>query len=84
VPITGDPKNFAQYRFCPLTNQDDHLVWNPFLFTLDLLIPIVDFGNKNRWSLTGVSQWFAAGLIASGWVLATTVAAGLTRLLRRV
>jgi hypothetical protein len=79
----GDPATFAQYRFCPLTNQDDHLVWNPFLFTLDLLIPIVDFGNKNRWAMTGVSQWFASALIAAGWILATTVAAGVTRMLRR-
>ncbi|HEY0805010.1 MAG TPA: hypothetical protein VGD84_08100 [Pseudonocardiaceae bacterium] len=86
VPITvpgGDPATFAQYRFCPITNQDDHLVWNPFLFTLDLLIPIVDFGNKNGWAIGGVSQWFAAGLIAAGWTLATTVAAGVTRALRR-
>jgi hypothetical protein len=83
VPVAGDPAGFAAYRFCPLTNQDDHLVWNPFLFTLDLLIPIVDFGNKNRWALPGVSQWFAAALIAAGWILATTVAAGLTRMLRR-
>jgi hypothetical protein len=86
VPVTvpgGDPSTFAQYRFCPITNQDDHLVWNPFLFTLDLLIPIVDFGNKNRWAIGGVSQWFAAGLIAAGWTLATTVAAGVTRALRR-
>jgi hypothetical protein len=86
VPVTGaggDPASFANYRFCPLTNQDDHLVWNPFLFTLDLLIPIVDFGNKSRWALTGASQWFAAGLIAAGWILATTVAAGVTRMLRR-
>jgi hypothetical protein len=83
VPIAGDPANFARYHFCPMTNQDDHLVWNPFLFTLDLLIPIVDFGNKNRWAMTGVSQWFASALIAAGWILATTVAAGVTRMLRR-
>jgi hypothetical protein len=81
--IASDPPSFAQYRFCPLTNQDDHLVWNPFLFTLDLLIPIVDFGNKNRWALPGTSQWFSAALTVAGWLLATTVAAGLTRLLRR-
>jgi hypothetical protein len=81
--VTGDPTSFAGYRFCPLTNQDDHLVWNPFLFTLDLLIPIVDFGNKNRWALPGASQWFAAALIAAGWLLATTVAAGVTRMVRR-
>ncbi|HEY3608228.1 MAG TPA: hypothetical protein VGL06_12050 [Pseudonocardiaceae bacterium] len=86
MPLTGaagDPASFAGYRFCPITNQDDHLVWNPFLFTLDLLVPIVDFGNKNRWALPGVSQWFSAGLIAAGWILATTVAAGVTRMLRR-
>lgn len=83
VPVAGDPASFAGYRFCPLTNQDDHLVWNPFLFTLDLLIPIVDFGNKNRWALPGLSQWFAAALTAAGWILATTVAAGVTRMLRR-
>jgi hypothetical protein len=83
VVVAGDPATFAGYRFCPLTNQDDHLVWNPFLFTLDLLIPIVDFGNKNRWALGGSSQWFAASLTAAGWVLATTVAAGVTRILRR-
>ncbi len=83
LPMPGDPTSFAGYRFCPLTNQDDHLVWNPFLFTLDLLVPIVDFGNKNRWALPGASQWFSAALIAAGWILATTVAAGVTRMLRR-
>ena len=66
----------------PIDNNDS-LEWNPFLFTLDLLVPIIDFGNKTRWELTGASQWVAAGLIASGWLLATTVAAGATRILRR-
>jgi hypothetical protein len=64
-------------------NADDRLPWNPWLFTIDLVVPIVDFGNKNRWQTPGVSQWIASGLIVTGWVLATTVAAGLTRVLRR-
>ena len=64
-------------------NADDELSWNPWLFTIDLVVPIVDFGNKNRWNAPGASQWIAAGLIAMGWVLATTVAAGVTRLLKR-
>jgi hypothetical protein len=64
-------------------NADDHLVWNPVLFTIDQLVPIVDFGHKNRWHFEGASQWITAGLVASGWVLATTVAAGITRMLRR-
>lgn len=64
-------------------NTDDQLVWNPLLYTLDLLVPIVDFGHKNKWTVGGPSQWISATLIALGWILATTVATGLTRLLRR-
>jgi hypothetical protein len=64
-------------------NTDDHLVWNPVLYTIDQLVPIVDFGHKNRWHFDGASQWITAGLVASGWILATTVAAGITRMLRR-
>ncbi|WP_447004884.1 hypothetical protein ACRAKI_35800 [Saccharothrix isguenensis] len=64
-------------------NADDELQWNPWLFTIDLVVPIVDFGNKNRWNAVGASQWIASGLIATGWILATTVAAGLSRMLRR-
>jgi hypothetical protein len=64
-------------------NEQDHIAWNPLLYTLDYLVPIVDFGHKNRWHVTGVSQWISAALIAIGWMLATTVAAGVTRMLRR-
>ncbi|WP_424183518.1 hypothetical protein ACOBQX_16120 [Actinokineospora sp. G85] len=66
-----------------IANTDDQIHWNPLLFTLDLLVPIVDFGHKNKWAVAGASQWISALLIALGWVLATTVAAGLTRMLRR-
>jgi hypothetical protein len=64
-------------------NNGDTLIWNPVLYTLDLLVPIIDFGNKNRWQAPGASQWIASALIATGWVLATTAATGLTRMLRR-
>lgn len=64
-------------------NADDELSWNAWLYTIDLVVPIVDFGNKNRWNVPGMSQWIASGLIVTGWVLATTVAAGITRMLKR-
>ncbi|WP_432135969.1 MULTISPECIES: oxidoreductase [unclassified Streptomyces] len=57
--------------------------WNPALFALDLLLPVVDLGQATRWDLHGRWQWLSAALILAGWVLATTVAAGATRLLRR-
>jgi hypothetical protein len=67
---------------CPINIEDTGLVWNPFLYTMDLLVPIVDFGNKSRWHMAGADQWISATLTAMGWILATTVAAGVTRTLR--
>jgi hypothetical protein len=57
--------------------------FNPFVYTLDLLIPLVDFGQQSAYTPTGAEQWLASGLIAAGLILATTVAAGLTRSLQR-
>ncbi|MGR6920713.1 hypothetical protein ACU635_41305 [[Actinomadura] parvosata] len=57
--------------------------FNPFVYSLDLLLPIIDFGQEKAFNPGGGTQWLAYGLIAAGWVLATTIAAGLTRTLRR-
>ena len=57
--------------------------YNPFLYTLDLLVPIVGFGQKGAFNPHGWQHWLAAALIAAGWTLATTIAAGITRVLSR-
>jgi hypothetical protein len=57
--------------------------WNPALYALDLLLPVIDLGQDNAWRETGAGQWVASGLILLGWMLATTAAAGASRLLRR-
>ncbi|MET7437912.1 oxidoreductase [Streptomyces sp. NPDC004082] len=61
----------------------EHPSWNPSLFALDLLLPVIDLGQVGYWQLRGGWQWLAAVVILLGWVLATTVAAGATRTLRR-
>ncbi len=73
------------FSYHPLTpiNSEDHPVWNPFLYTVDQLMPIVNLGHDLMWQAHGNSQWITVVLIASGWILATTVAAGITRGLRR-
>ncbi|MET9443913.1 oxidoreductase [Streptomyces sp. NPDC006610] len=63
--------------------RDGHPPWNPALFALDLLLPVIELGQTGFWHLSGGWQWLAAAMILLGWVLATTVAAGATRLLRR-
>jgi hypothetical protein len=62
---------------------DESPHWNAALYTLDLLLPVITLGQDNAWDPAGVPQWVAAGLILLGWILATTVATGATRLLRR-
>ncbi|MEU9139388.1 oxidoreductase [Streptomyces sp. NPDC048404] len=64
-------------------NTDGHPAWNASLYALDLLLPVIDLGQTGFWQLRGGWQWLAAVVVLLGWILATTVAAGATRLLRR-
>ncbi|MEE1930461.1 oxidoreductase [Streptomyces sp. TRM 70351] len=73
---------FAGRRPEPL-DADKTPHWNAAVYALDLLLPVIDLGHGTAWNPVGAGQWTAVGLILAGWVLATTVAAGATRLLRR-
>lgn len=57
--------------------------WSPALYALDLLLPVIDLGQDNAWRESGLAQWVASLLTLLGWMLATTAAAGASRLLRR-
>jgi hypothetical protein len=73
---------FAHASHLPLKGEE-HPPWNASLFALDLLLPVIDLGQVGYWQLRGGWQWLAVVVILLGWILATTVAAGATRLLRR-
>ncbi|MEU1199788.1 membrane-associated oxidoreductase [Streptomyces sp. NPDC005813] len=62
---------------------DEAPVFHPLVYTLDLLVPFVSFGQESSFSPRGWYQWLAYLLIAAGWILATTIAAGITRTLNR-
>lgn len=57
--------------------------FNAVIYTLDLLLPVVNLGQKYAFNPAGATQWFAYFLTGAGWVLATTVAAGAARILSR-
>ncbi|MGI8334870.1 hypothetical protein ACRYCC_33370 [Actinomadura scrupuli] len=57
--------------------------FNPFIYTLNLLLPIVDFGQAKAFNPKGAYQWLSYGFIAAGWILATTIVAGVTRAVSR-
>ena len=73
---------FARHRPPALVpGQAPH--FNPVIYTLDLLLPVVDLGQKHAFNPGGAEQWFSYLLVAAGWVLVSTVAAGAARVLTR-
>ncbi|MEU1800273.1 membrane-associated oxidoreductase [Streptomyces sp. NPDC019937] len=57
--------------------------FNPVFYTLDLLLPIIGFGQESAFAPQGAYQWLSYLLIVTGWILATTTAAGISRSLSR-
>ncbi|MFJ9968564.1 oxidoreductase [Streptomyces avermitilis] len=57
--------------------------WSAPIFTLDLLLPILDLGQETQWHTEGISMWIAVILAFAGWVLATSVAVGAAAVLLR-
>lgn len=58
-------------------------VFNALVYALDLLFPLIDFGQEKAYQPVGAPQWVAYGLVIAGWVLVTTIATGITRALSR-
>ncbi|MFE0674791.1 membrane-associated oxidoreductase [Streptomyces sp. NPDC058867] len=57
--------------------------FNPVFFALDLLVPVISFGQEAAYAPEGWSQWLSYLLVLAGWILATTVLAGVTRTVSR-
>ncbi|GAA1083637.1 oxidoreductase [Kitasatospora arboriphila] len=72
---------FAEHPPQPL-KADEVPTWDAALYTLGRLLPVVDLG-QGGWNPDRQGQWVAAGLVLTGWILATTAVTGATRLLQR-
>lgn len=57
--------------------------FNSVIYTLDLLLPVVDLGQKHTHNPAGAEQWLSYLLVAAGWALATTIATAIARVLSR-
>ncbi|MBL1117227.1 membrane-associated oxidoreductase [Streptomyces sp. 110] len=73
---------FALHRPTPPSGTP-HPVFSPVMYSLDLLLPVIDFGQERVFQPAGPTQWIAWLLIGAGWLLATALAAGITRVLSR-
>jgi hypothetical protein len=57
--------------------------FNPVIYSLDLLIPLVDLGQERAFNPAGGYQWLSYALVAAGWILVTVIAAAVARVLSR-
>lgn len=74
--------SFGLHHPAPAAGADPP-AFNPLVFTLDLLLPVVDLGQEHAYDPHGAQRWLAWTLILTGWILASTIAAGAIRVLRR-
>ncbi|WP_407563844.1 oxidoreductase [Streptomyces sp. 184] len=58
--------------------------FHPFVYALDLLIPVGGLGQRDSWYMSGgPAQILSYVLVATGWLLTTALVAGVTRTLER-
>lgn len=67
----------------PPVDEGQNPVFNPWIYSADTLLPIVNLGQDGYWRLEGASQWIASTLVIVGWILATTAATGAARILKK-
>ena len=73
---------FGLHHPAPARN-GTHLEFNPFFYTLDLLLPVISYGLQSAFAPTGAYQLLSYALITAGWILATTIITGISRALYR-
>lgn len=73
---------FSLHHPVPL-KADEHPPFNAYAYALDLLLPIISFGQEDKFAPHGGYQWLSYGLIIAGWTLASTTIAGVSRALNR-
>jgi hypothetical protein len=71
----GDLKPAKELKFQP--------PFDPWIYTLDLLLPVASLKLRDGWVAHGAALWWSVFFIIMGWILATAVVASLTGLIKR-
>ena len=67
----------------PTNKPDVQPPFQPFFYTLDLLLPVVSLHVRDAWIAQDAAQVWSVIFIIVGWILATAVVLSLTGLLKR-
>jgi hypothetical protein len=53
--------------------------FHAFIYSVDLLIPVINLGQRTAFAPTGFEQWVAMGMVALGWIFTMTITSGISR-----
>ena len=67
----------------PAMPDDQVPAFQPVIYALDVLLPVVDLDQQAYWIPQGTALWWTWASILVGWILTTAVVAALTGLLQR-
>ena len=67
----------------PAKTTADQPGFNPARYTADLLLPVVNFKQRDVFVAHGWVAWASFGFVFAGWLLALVVVAGLTGVFKR-
>jgi hypothetical protein len=70
-------------QLTPAKTTADQPGFNPARYTADLLLPVVNFKQRDAFVAHGWAAWASFGFIFAGWLLALVVVAGLTGVFKR-
>ena len=83
LAVLASLSTFAFSRIHMVAGVPHPPVFNPLGYSLDLLLPIADLGQKSDWQASGGYQYLTWVLQGIGWVLTTAVVAAVTGVLKR-
>jgi hypothetical protein len=55
----------------------DPVDFEPVIYTLDLLIPVISLGQRTAWNVDGIGQWVALGFTFFGWLMTAALLGGI-------
>jgi hypothetical protein len=67
----------------PTRANDELPDFHSMIYALDTVLPIIDLGQQEFWIPANGYRWVFWTLITAGWILTTSVVAGLTRVLTK-
>jgi hypothetical protein len=67
----------------PLPTSNSSPSFNPLIYAIDVLLPILNLGQQNSYTPVGAGRWITWLVTLCGWVLASAVVTAVTRTITR-